>query len=227
MNITGFRYGLLALFLALAAPLGLRAQEAARKAIPDDVFYLMPEFCQGVVYLRGQAPAQGKMNICAVDNTLRFLDEDGTELEASGADNIVKVQLDTVWFLRSRGIFYRMYPATFDMGVALKRDVRVQTDTKQGAYGGSSQTSSIREYSSLYTESGIYKLNTNKTFPYQVSETLFLYKGEGVYPLTKNNLKKLFPGKKADIEAWFKAGNSLPKTTEDAVALLSSWAEEN
>ena len=113
------------------------------------------------------------------------------------------------------------------MGVALKRDVRVQTDTKQGAYGGSSQTSSIREYSSLYTESGIYKLNTNKTFPYQVSETLFLYKGEGVYPLTKNNLKKLFPGRKADIEAWFKAGNSLPKTTEDAVALLSSWAEEN
>ena len=225
MNITGFRYGLLALFLALAAPLGLRAQEAARKAIPDDVFYLMPEFCQGVVYLRGQAPAQGKMNICAVDNTLRFLDEDGTELEASGADNIVKVQLDTVWFLRSRGIFYRMYPATFDMGVALKRDVRVQTDTKQGAYGGSSQTSSIREYSSLYTESGIYKLNTNKTFPYQVSETLFLYKGEGVYPLTKNNLKKLFPGRKADIEAWFKAGNSLPKTATETQALLSSWAQ--
>ncbi len=213
------------LLLALAAPLGLRAQEAARKAIPDDVFYLMPEFCQGVVYLRGQAPAQGKMNICAVDNTLRFLDEDGTELEASGADNIVKVQLDTVWFLRSRGIFYRMYPATFDMGVALKRDVRVQTDTKQGAYGGSSQTSSIREYSSLYTESGIYKLNTNKTFPYQVSETLFLYKGEGVYPLTKNNLKKLFPGKKADIEAWFKAGNSLPKTATETQALLSSWAQ--
>ena len=143
------------LLLALAAPLGLRAQEAARKAIPDDVFYLMPEFCQGVVYLRGQAPAQGKMNICAVDNTLRFLDEDGTELEASGADNIVKVQLDTVWFLRSRGIFYRMYPATFDMGVALKRDVRVQTDTKQGAYGGSSQTSSIREYSSLYGQNRI------------------------------------------------------------------------
>lgn len=213
------------LLLALAAPLGLRAQEAARKAIPDDVFYLMPEFCQGVVYLRGQAPAQGKMNICAVDNTLRFLDEDGTELEASGADNIVKVQLDTVWFLRSRGIFYRMYPATFDMGVALKRDVRVQTDTKQGAYGGSSQTSSIREYSSLYTESGIYKLNTNKTFPYQVSETLFLYKGEGVYPLTKNNLKKLFPGRKADIEAWFKAGNSLPKTATETQALLSSWAQ--
>ena len=213
------------LLLALAAPLGLQAQEAARKAIPDDVFYLMPEFCQGVVYLRGQAPAQGKMNICAVDNTLRFLDEDGTELEASGADNIVKVQLDTVWFLRSRGIFYRMYPATFDMGVALKRDVRVQTDTKQGAYGGSSQTSSIREYSSLYTESGIYKLNTNKTFPYQVSETLFLYKGEGVYPLTKNNLKKLFPGKKADIEAWFKAGNSLPKTATETQALLSSWAQ--
>ena len=225
MNITGFRYGLLALFLALAAPLVLRAQEPAKTEIPDEVFYLMPAFTDGVVYLRGQAPAQGKMNICAVDNTLRFIDDNGVELEAANADNIVKVQLDTVWFIRNRGVFYRMYPVTSNMGVALRRDVRIIRDAKEGAYGGTSQTSSIREYSSLYTESGIYNLNANKKYPHDVKETLYLYKGEGVYPLSKNNLKKLCPDKKADIEAWFKAGNSLPKTAAEAQALLSSWTQ--
>ncbi len=225
MNITRFKSCLLVFFLALAAPLALRAQESAPKAIPDEVFYLMPSFCDGMVYLRGQAPAQGKMNICAVDNTLRFIDNNGVELEAANAEQIVRVQLDTVWFIRSRGVFYRMYPASYDMGVALRRDVRIIRDAKEGAYGGTSQTSSIREYSSLYTESGVYNLNSNKTYPYDVKETLYLYKGEGVYPLSKNNLKKLFPDKKADIEAWFKAGNSLPKTVAEAQALLSSWAQ--
>lgn len=225
MNITRFKYCLLVFFLALAAPLALRAQEPAPKAIPDEDFYLMPSFCDGMVYLRGQAPAQGKMNICAVDNTLRFIDNNGVELEAANAEQIVRVQLDTVWFIRSRGVFYRMYPASYDMGVALRRDVRIIRDAKEGAYGGSSQTSSIREYGSLYTESGIYNLNTNKKYPYDVKETLYLYKGEGVYPLSKNNLKKLFPDKKADIEAWFKAGNSLPKTAAEAQALLASWAQ--
>lgn len=201
------------------------AQETDAKGIPDEVYYLMPSFTDGVVYLRGQAPAQGRMNICAVDNTLRFIDKNGVELEATNADNIVKVQLDTVWFIRNNGVFYRMYPATYDMGIALRRDVRIFRDSKEGAYGGTSQTSAIREYSTLYTDSGIYNLNTNKKYPHKVTEILCLYKGEGVYPLSKNNLKKLFPSKKADIEAWFKAGNTLPETLEDAQALISSWAQ--
>ena len=213
------------LLLALAAPLGLRAQEQSGTNIPDEVFYLIPSFSDGYVFLRGQIPAQGKMNICAVDNTLRYLDENGTELAAAGTENIVRVQFDTVCFLQSRGVFYRMYPLTSELGIALKREVKIIRDVKQGAFGMSSQTSSIQEYGSLYTEGGVYSLNENKTYPYTVSETLFLYKGDSVYIFTKNNLKKLFPEKKTEIEAWFKAGNSLPQTPADALALIASWAD--
>jgi hypothetical protein len=77
--------------------------------MPDSVYYLMPRFDQGYVFLRGQMPAQGKMNICAVDNTLRFLDDNGTEL-SSGEDNILKAVIGNVSFLRSQDVFYRQYP---------------------------------------------------------------------------------------------------------------------
>ena len=63
--------------LLMAALTGIRAQENVPKGVPDDVYYLMPSFAQGMVYLRGQGPAQGKLNICAVDNTLRFIDDNG------------------------------------------------------------------------------------------------------------------------------------------------------
>lgn len=217
--------GLCALGLLLV---GLSAQaqnKESSKGIPNEVYYLMPKFDQGYIYFRGQAPAQGQLNICAVDNTLRFIDKSGQELEASGADNVVKVLIDTVAFLHHQGVYYRLSPVAPDMGVAIHRYVKVYTDVKQAGYGTTSQTSSIRSYSSIYADGVIYDLEEGKTYPYEVTETLFLYKGDTVFPLTKKNLRKLFPSKKAEVDAYFAAGGSIPETLPEARALLHSLAE--
>lgn len=204
---------------------GLSQEPVRHGGIPDDVFYLMPSFSEGVIYFRGQNPAQGKLNICAVDNTLRFIDKSGSELEATGADNIIRVRIDTVTFLRDQGIFYRMYPVSPEMGVALRREVKVRTDVKEGAYGTTSQTTAVRSYSSVYSDGAIYNLENGKTYPYEVEEEPFLYKGDSVFALSKKNLKKLFPAKKDIIESYFKAGNPVPETVEDTLNLLKQWAD--
>ena len=103
---------------------GLGAQ-AQNKGIPNEVYYLMPNFEHGYIYFRGQGPAQGQLNICAVDNTLRFLDKDGKELVPSNADNIVKVQFDTVMFLNHQGVYYRLSMVGPDVGLAVRRDVKI------------------------------------------------------------------------------------------------------
>lgn len=214
-----------ALLLATLAA-GAQEKKTSFGQVPPDVYYLMPSFGQGVVYFYGQAPAQGELNICAMDNTLRFKDKDGTELAASNDGNVVKVQIDTVVFLRDNGIYYRMYPVTAEVGIALKRSVVVETDAKTGAYGMVSRTSSIREQSTFYTDGVAYKLDNNKEYPYSVTETLFLYKGNDVIAFSKKSLRKLFPGRKAEIDAYFKSGGSIPKTLPDALAFLSGWAEK-
>lgn len=203
-----------------------RAQEPSAHGIPDDVFYLLPSFTHGVIYFRGQSPAQGELNICAVDNSLRFKDKDGKELMAGDPDNIVMVQLDTVSFIRHEGVFYRMYSVSAELGVALRRKVRIIVDAKPGAYGTTTQTSSVKEYGSLYAEGAIYNLDSGKTYPYEVEESVNLYKGNAVFPLTKKNLKKLFPDKKETIDAYFKAGHALPKTPEEACGLLKEWLSQ-
>lgn len=208
-----------ALFLSL--PLG--AQEKTPGGIPADVYYLMPSFGQGMIYFKGQLPAQGQLNICALDQTLRFLDKSGKELSASNADNILRVQIDTVSFLRYEDAFYRLYPVSSDMGVALMREVKIQADAKQGAYGTTSQTSAIKERSTMYVDGAVYNLNDDKPVSYEVLESLCLYRADEVYTLNKKNLKKLFPAHKDAIDAWFKAGNKLPGTVEEAVELIKRW----
>jgi len=210
------------LLLAMALPLSLAAQEAP-KGIPADVYYLMPQFSPGYIFFRGQMPAQGKLNICAVDNTLRFIDKDGKELAAMDEANIVRVRIDTVTFLRSDGLYYRLYPVQTDWGIAVLRKVRIIRDQKEAGYGGTTQTSAVREYGAIYSEGAIHQFDSDKVYPYESSEDLFLYRGETAFPLSKRNVKKLFPSRKADIDAWFKQGGSLPETLDGLREFLALW----
>ena len=214
----------LLLLLALLSPLPLQAQETPAKAIPDSVYYLMPHFADGYVFLRGQMPAQGKLNICAVNNSLRYIGNDGVELEAADPDAIVKVIIDTVSFIHDNDVFYRMYPVTPDMGVALERKVRIIRDQKETGYGGKSQTAAVREMGSIYAEGMVFQLNEDKVYPYDVMEEISIYKGNLVFPLSKRNLKRLFPDKKSEIDAWFKSGHSLPESVQDTQSLLLQFS---
>lgn len=216
----------LSLSVSLCLCLGLQAQQNTSGRIPDDVFYLMPEFADGVVYFRGQNPAQGKLNICAADNTLRFIDGNGQELaaEAESAENIIMVVIDTVKFMHNQNGFYRMYPVTANKGIAFQRSIRILKGAKKGAYGTVDQTSSIRQYSTLYSEGMAYNLSTED--PYDVSETLYLYVNHAIFPFNKKNIKKMFPDKKEAIDAYFQSNRLLPQTVEEALPMLRQWAGE-
>ena len=205
---------LLALLLAGGAAFG----QEARGDMPADVFYLLPEFRQGMVYFSGQGPGQGELNICAVDQTLRFMDK-GEELSSS-ADNILRVVIDTVVFVHVDGAFYRLYPVSDEVTLAYRRDVEILRDVKTGAYGIQSRTSSIREVGSLQSDGMMYTLQSSKSYPYNVKESCYLYVAGNVTPVNKRTIRKLFPARKDDLDAWLK-NHALPKTLDDTRAFLA------
>ena len=204
--------------LALFAGLSAFGQEAQGN-IPADVFYMLPEFGHGMVYFSDQGPAQGEMNICAVDQTLRFKDKNGQEL-ASKADNITKVVIDTVVFVRVDGAFYRLYPVSDDLSLAFRRDVEILRDVRKGAYGTESRTSSIREVGNLQTDGVMYTLQRAADYPYNVTETCFLFHSGDVTPVSKRSLRKRFPDRKDDLDAYLKS-NPVPKQLDETRAFLS------
>ena len=204
--------------LALFAGLLAFGQEAQGN-IPAEVFYMLPEFGQGMVCFSDQGPAQGEMNICAVDQTLRFKDKNGQEL-ASGADNITKVVIDTAVFVRIDGAFYRLYPVSDDLSLAFRRDVEILRDVRKGAYGGESRTSAIREVGSLQADGLMYTLQRAANYPYNVAESCFLFHAGAVTPVNKRSLRKAFPDRKDDLDAWLKS-NSVPKKLDETRSFLT------
>ena len=205
------------LLVLLLAGGGVFGQEA-QGDIPADVFYLLPEFRQGMVYFSDLGPAQGELNICAVDQTLRFMDK-GQEL-SSAADNINRVVVDDIVFVRIDGVFYRLYPITDDLTVAYRRNVEILRDVKTGAYGIQSRTSSIREVGSLQSDGMMYTLQSSKSYPYNVSESCYLFQAGTVTPINKRSLRKRFPARKDELDAWLKS-HALPKNLDDTRVFLS------
>ena len=191
----------LLLLILLFAGLSAFGQEA-KGDIPADVFYLLPEFRQGMVYFSDQG----------------FMDKD-QEL-SSKADNINRVVVDDIVFVRVDGAYYRLYPITDDLTLACRRDVEILRDVKTGAYGMQSRTSSIREVGSLQSDGMMYTLQSSKSYPYNVSESFFLFQAGDVTPINKRSLRKRFPARKDELDAWLKS-HSLPKTLDDTRAFLS------
>lgn len=212
---------LLAAVLAGILPAAAAAQDESQGDLTPEIYYLMPEFGQGMIWFSNQGPAEGKLNICAEDNTLRYLDKDGKEVVAASIDNVVKVQIDKAVFIRSEGAFYRIYPVSDEMAVAVRRDLDIQRDAQRGAYGSYSRTSSIREYSTLYADGVTYQLEKSKKYPFTVSETCFLYTGGKIVSFSKRTLRKYFPQRKDDIDVYLKSGKSLPEDLSDIQAFLT------
>ena len=187
----------------------------------DDALYLMPSFGQGLVFFNGQsAPVPGNLNICALDNTLRFIGDDGNELVANDNASVARVVIEGVTFLRYKDAYYRLYPVTLESGYAILRQVKLERPGNQDSYGTLTETSSSRAYRSISSDGVSYDLEQARQFPHTVTEILFLYKGKSILPFNKKNLGSCFPSQKASIEAYFKEGHRVPDTLEEAQAMF-------
>lgn len=216
---------LLSLIALAGAASALFAQEQVQ-GIPKDVFYLMPEMGQGTILYKDKSPARGKFNICAIDNSVRFLDKSNTEMALDADESLVEVIIDNVPFLRRDGVFYRLDKLTDEVFLATKRDVTLMIDAKTASYGMESNTTAVQEYASYSLEGRVINFEEAKEIPYRMTETSGLYRKGAILPLTKKNCIKCFPDKKAEIEAWFDANKKMdPGDYKAVMKIMKSWAE--
>ena len=214
----------LSLLFALL-PAAFLASAQVNAGIPADVFYLMPEMTQGTLRFQDRT-VNGKFNICAVDQTLHFLNEKGVELALDNDGDLQQVNFGDIMFLHAEGAFYRLYPVSDAAYVAVKRDVTVMTDTKNSSYGMSSSTTAVEEVGLVQSDGHLVSFNDARQYPYKMTETAWLYRNGYLVRWNKKNCVKCFPFKKAEIEAWFAEHKKADATDIDTVlTMCKEWGE--
>jgi len=192
--------------------------------ITKEVFYLMPDMAQGSVYFIGKSPATGKLNICAVDNTVRYQDKNGEELAVEIDDTMTRVVIDGVIFVPYDGVFLRLYPFGDDCGVAVRRNVLILSDSKVASYGMESQTTAVTNIVGFTANGKIYSLEDGIDVPYRMSETVYVYRDGNIMSLNKRNLQRCFPEAKDKIDAYFSEHKKLDNSDpEKVLALVREW----
>lgn len=181
--------------------LSVRAQSAQadfEATLPDSVKYVMPAFGPGNILYKDGGFSRGSFNICTVDNTLRYIDTDKSEKVLADPSQVESVSISGVLFLHTQNMYLGVVGDYDDVLLCVDKRL-VFDDRKVGAYGTSSATSSIRTVGASTESGSTFRFSNVK---YEVRETPYLYKKGRVYVPSKKTLTKLFPAKKADIEAY-------------------------
>lgn len=177
------------------------AQADFEATLPDSVKYVMPAFGPGNILYKDGGFSRGSFNICTVDNTLRYIDTDESEKVLADPSQVESVSISGVLFLHTQNMYLGVVGDYDDILLCVEKRM-VFDDKKVGAYGTTSATSSIRTVGASTDNGSTFRFSNVK---YQIKETPYLYKKGRVHFPSKKNLIKLFPAKKADIEAYLES----------------------
>lgn len=185
----------------------------------DTLFYALPQFGRGTVAFPDGKVQSGNLNICNLDQTVRFIDPAGDTLVIDDSHLVIKVTVGKDVFYRDNHYFIKIVDMAGDVFLGLKKTM-VQVNNEQvGAYGMASSTSSITSYSQDGSTGHLYKYVDFRPANWNYTAMYMLYRNGRFYTASKKNFQKCFPGRKAEIEAFFK-DNEFSTTDGDSVTAL-------
>ena len=194
-------------FFLLCLSISLSAQNSSMQAkfeasLPDSVKYVLPSFKPGrVVYKNGEY-SNGVLNISTIDMSLRFIQDDGQEMSVANIDEVDRVTIGGILFLRQQNGFYGIVEQAGDVCLCVEKRM-IFDDTKSGAYGRRSSTTNLKEMHSLHSEQGV-DFDLSGEVRYTIREKALLYRDGRMYAPGKRQFLRLFPDKKDVIEEWTK-----------------------
>lgn len=167
----------------------------------DSLFFVKPAFSHGYVFLSDGKVQQGTINICNIDQTVRFIDPAGDTLVMEGSETALKVSLDKTTYYRFKDRFTEMVDYAGDVALGIQRQT-VQIDNSKAGGFGSSATSAVESYGfDSYTGLAFRHIDMIPE-NWKYTCRYVLYVGDKFYLATKKNFLKIFPAKKNIIESF-------------------------
>ena len=186
----------------------------------DSLFYVRPEFAHGIVYLQEGGVQQGTINICNVDQSIRFIDASGDTLAMEGSENAIKVSIDKTVYYRFKDRFTEMVDYVGEVALGIQRQSELIDNAKTGGFSNSS-TSSVESYGVDASTGMYYKHIDMIPENWKYTCRYVLYSGDKFYLATKKNFLKCFPDKKDIIEAYCGKDKDALGTPEKVKELFS------
>lgn len=182
--------------------------------------YVLPSFREGKVKLRDGSIYEGVININTLTQTISLINSNGDTLAVNNENMVDVVSLGSSFFFKIGKNYLQVIETNGEVSLGLLRALRIGEEKRTGAYGGSSETSTIVNVNSLTLEGVESQFTTSHKLKCKYEESLFLiYKGRPYVPGMKN-FQKLFPKHKKEIGSYFKSVKAAPDDNERIIQVF-------
>lgn len=221
---------ILAFPLFLAAAVAVSAQELSGEVraksredllqkLPAEAAYLLPEFRQSTLLYQDGSKFEANVNVCLLDNSVRFINEAGDTLLMANAETVKHILTGDSLYLQVDGFFVRQLMVYGQVTLSEHRRFEFEEPEQDGGYSGVPAVSTARTHSPRqYNPSMAYTYEA--VIPYKVKTEYVLTADGKSYSAKVSHFKKLFPERKKEISRFIKDHDLDLSVKEDLMSLF-------
>lgn len=202
------------------------ARQDLLSVLPSEVSYFLPHFEDATVFFTDGKASSGKVNICLVDNSVRFIHSTGDTLLLSSQDRVLRIQAADTLILKTEDYFVKQIAVYGKTSLAERRRLTLDAgEEKQGGYGALPPTSTALE-GKLTSIDPSRQFEFKTDISYTLRKDYILTDGEKVYPASTSSFIKFFPEKKKEIRSYVKTHKTDFKNKASLAQLFMFCAEQ-
>jgi len=195
------------------------------KIIRGDFFkeklYLFDSYKSGRIKVKDGIILYGDLNINLLEQAVKVITDTKDTIYLKMERDIESVSAGNSLFLKLNNHYIQIMNVAEVLFLGLERTLKIGQEKVEGAYGGSTEASSVTKVSSYVLEGRLEKIVGSRTLKYDYTERLYLVKKGKLYPATQKSFQKFFSDNKKEIELYVKENNIKFNRNEDIVQLFN------
>lgn len=215
-------------FLSLAqdreGSIRVTSRDDMLRKLPESVSYLLPVFTESTLVYANGSSADGKVNICLLDNSVRFINPSGDTLLLANADFVSSVMAGDTLLIQRDGQFVKCISLYGDLSLCERRSFTFSEPDEDAGYSGIPATSTAKQ---VRVQSVDYARTYGREveIPWKLKTEYVLDDGSRTIPARRSSFIKLFPECADQVRAFIKEHSVDFKDLDDLVGLFQYCAE--
>lgn len=203
----------------------VRARQDLTKVLPKDIVYLLPDFTDGVVDFTDGTSSSGRINICNIDNSVRFIHSTGDTLLLSNGERVSRVIADGTVYMKAEDGFLRQAAAYGSTSLCERKRLTIDEAESNAGYSGLPPTSMAK--SAKMVEVDHDRMDTGeRELKYRFRTDVVLTDGKKVYISRLSSFNKIFPSSKKAAKAFVRTNKTNFQNLQSAASLFMFCAEQ-
>ena len=205
--------------------ISVSARDNVLNKLPKEIAYVLPDFAEATLNYTDGRFSVGRLNICLLDNSVRYIDDkSGDTLFLSNQASVKELIHNDTTYRCIKNSIMKELAAENDKQLAQRFRLKL-TEVKEDAGYSSLPATSTAVTSNVSRFDPSRNFDVEKEMSYKHERDFVLVDGDKVYPARQSSFSKVFPAAKKAIRGYIRDNNLDLNKESDLIRLFELCSE--